>query len=183
MKLLAMAASARSGSVNGKLLARTVSLLRSGGAEVVTLDYADYIPPAYDDGLYERDGMPKEAQAFVELLQQADGLVLASPEYNWSYPGSLKNLIDWVSRERPSPLEGKTGLLLAASPALHGGMKGLLHLRVPLEVLGMYVNPYMFALGDAEKLLAGDAALPAALQERLEGTVRGYLHLTRKLAA
>ena len=67
------------------------------------------------------------------------------------HAGGLKNAIDWVSRARPQPFNGKQGLLLSASPSMAGGNRGLWALRVPLEHLGARVYPDMFSLAQAHQ--------------------------------
>jgi NAD(P)H-dependent FMN reductase len=148
MKLLALAASTRPGSLNKRLLAHAVARARDGGAEVTELDYATLDAPIYhDDGR----AMPPGAVTLRNLMATHDGLLLASPEYNWSVPGGLKNLIDWLSIEKPvSVLGGKTALLMSASPSARGGVSGLQQLRTPLEVLGMWVYPQLIAIGNAD---------------------------------
>jgi NAD(P)H-dependent FMN reductase len=66
-------------------------------------------------------------------------------------PGTLKNAIDWVSRVKPMPLKNHACYLLSASPSLVGGLRGLWHLRQPLEGLGTFVVPYMYSLPQADK--------------------------------
>jgi NAD(P)H-dependent FMN reductase len=117
-------------------------------------------------------------------IETADGLIIASPEYNYSMPGTLKNAIDWVSRMKPMPLRGKHGLLLAASSTVAGGIRGLWALRVPLEGLGVTLYPDMFALAQATQALdeRGELRDPE-LRERLEKMVTGYLRMGAKLSA
>src|SRR5205807_813524 len=92
--------------------------------------------------------------------------IISSPEYNGSMSGALKNLIDWTSRFRPQPFDTRHGLLLAASPSLAGGNRGLWALRIPLEHLGARVFPDMFSLAMAHRAFAG-------FQRRL-GCFSGY---------
>ncbi len=115
---------------------------------------------------------------FRERLVAADALIIASPEYNASMPGTLKNLIDWASRYRPQPFNGKQGLLLSASPSMAGGNRGLWALRVPLEHLGMRVYPDMFSLAQAHQAFDASGRLAnAELQHRLEGTIDCFMEL------
>ena len=65
-------------------------------------------------------GIPEGAKAFCRSLKESDACIIASPEYNASLPGYLKNSIDWVSRFRPQPFNGKQAFLLSASPAMGG---------------------------------------------------------------
>ena len=88
-------------------------------------------------------------------------LLLASPEYNFSMPGNLKNTIDWLSRIRPYVVRDRWALLLSASNGRVGGNRGLWHLRVPLESIGMMIFPDMFSLA-----LAGGVSPKTALKTR-----------------
>lgn len=91
--------------------------------------------------------------------------------------GMFKNLIDWTSRFRPQPFDGKQGLLLSASPSMVGGNRGLWALRVPLEHLGARVYPDMFSLAQSHKALVdGDIADPV-LRGRLVATITAFLSL------
>jgi chromate reductase len=93
-------------------------------------------------------------------------------------PGMLKNTIDWTSRFRPQPFNGKQGFLLSASPSMAGGNRGLWALRVPLEHLGARVYPDMFSLAQAHTAFGPDGRLTSeTLQERLAGTLGCFLEL------
>src|SRR5205085_4260862 len=102
----------------------------------------------------DAEGMPAGATELQRRLVAADAFIIASPEYNASMPGILKNLIDWTSRFRPQPFDGRQGLLMSASPSLAGGNRGLWALRVPLEHLGARIYPDMFSLSMAHKAFA-----------------------------
>ncbi len=102
---------------------------------------------------------------------------VASPEYNGSMPGVIKNLIDWTSRFRPQPFDGRHGLLLSASPSMAGGNRGLWVLRMPFEHLGARIYPDMFSLAMAHKAFAGDDLADPALRARFEKTVQSFLSL------
>jgi NAD(P)H-dependent FMN reductase len=92
-------------------------------------------------------------------------------------PGTIKNLIDWTSRFRPQPFDGKHGLLMSASPSLAGGNRGLWSLRIPLEHLGSRVFPDMFSLAMAHKAFVDDGIADAALGARFEKNVQAFLSL------
>jgi NAD(P)H-dependent FMN reductase len=76
-----------------------------------------------------RRGFSPGAKELRRRLGQADAFVISSPEYNFSMPGALKNVIDWVSRYGPQPFKGKHCLLMSASPSMAGGNRGLWALR------------------------------------------------------
>lgn len=146
-------------------------------------EFAEFDVPLFNGDLQQKDGIPAGALEFSRRISAAGGLLLASPEYNFSLPGTIKNLIDWVSRIRPVPLRGKHGLLLAASPGTVGGIRGLWQLRIPLEGLGVTLSPDMFALAHADKAF-GEAGelVDAATSDRLTRIVDGYLEMGRKLS-
>ncbi len=152
VKLLALAASTRAGSVNKKLLAIAIKQAEQAGAEVTVMDYALCDAPLYrnEDG----QAFPEGAKRLSDALHAHAGIILASPEYNWSISGALKNLIDWLSVDKTAPLRGKNALLLCASPSVRGGILGLNQLSVPLAHLGMYVYPHLIAIGEAETQLS-----------------------------
>ena len=184
MKLLAFAASLRRASLNRRLIGLTATLARARGAEVDLAEFREFDMPLYDGDLQASDGIPAGALALAERVGAADGLLLASPEYNYSLPGTLKNAIDWVSRIRPVPLRGKSCLLLAASNGQFGGIRGLWQLRIPLEGLGVVVYPDMYALPWAAKAFGEDGRLADSdRQARLESVLGGYLDLAGRLSA
>ncbi|MGH7636923.1 MAG: NADPH-dependent FMN reductase, partial [Gemmatimonadaceae bacterium] len=115
---------------------------------------------------------------FRDALKAADAFIVASPEYNASMSGVMKNLIDWTSRIRPQPFNGKQGLLMSASPSMAGGNRGLWSLRIPLEHLGARVYPDMFSLAQSHQAFAEDGRLKnEVLGKRLDDTLRCFLDL------
>jgi len=92
-------------------------------------------------------------------------------------PGNLKNLIDWTSRFRPQPFDGRHGLLMSASPSMVGGNRGLWALRVPFEHLGSRIYPDMFSLSMAHKALVGDDIADPSLRARFDKTLLAFLTL------
>ena len=137
----------------------------------------DFDCPSYS-GDVESRAIPPGAERLRERLLANDAFMISSPEYNASMPGVLKNVIDWTSRFRPQPFNGKQAFLLSASPSMAGGNRGLWSLRVPLEHLGTRVYPDMFSLAQAHNAFAVDAALANdKLQKRLESIVACFLDL------
>lgn len=183
LKLLAFAASLRQASLNRKLIRVATDMARSAGATVDLADFREFDMPLFDGDVQAREGPPPGAHELKRRLEAVDGLMLASPEYNYSIPGTLKNAIDWVSRFRPVPLRGKSALLLSTSTGLVGGNRCLWALRVPLEVLSVHVYPEMFSLAQGDKALDEEGSLSDAVaRERLEKTITGYLGTARALA-
>jgi len=178
VRVLVFAASLRSGSLNEPLAALAAAVVREHGAIADRAAMADFDCPSYDADVERETGVPAGAQRLRDRLVAADGFIVASPEYNASMPGYLKNAIDWVSRIRPQPFNGRQGMLLSASPSMAGGNRGLWSLRVPLEHLGARLYPDMFSLAQAHRAFdpAGRIAAPV-LQERFERTIECFLDL------
>ena len=176
LNVLVFAASLRNESFNKKLAGLAARTARELGANVDLASMHDFDVPLYN-GDVEAQGIPAGAHALRDKLLANDAFVLASPEYNGSMPGTIKNLIDWTSRFRPQPFDGKHGLLLSASPSLAGGNRGLWSLRMPLEHLGARVFPDMFSLAMAHKAFDGDTLADATLQARFEKNVQAFLSL------
>ncbi len=138
----------------------------------------DFEAPAYDGDVQRSEGFPAGAEALRARLEACDAFVIASPEYNFSMPGVLKNSIDWVSRFRPQPFNEKQAMLMSASPSMVGGNRGLWSLRVPLEHLGARVYPDMFSLARAHESFEPSGRLTdGELQERFDTTIAKFIDL------
>jgi NAD(P)H-dependent FMN reductase len=154
---------------------------REAGASVEEHDFREFVFPPYDADVHAAEGIPPAVTRFGDIVSAADGVLLASPEYNFSMPGTLKNSIDWLSRIRPFPIQGRWALLLSASNSRVGGNRGLWHLRVPLEAMGMMVYPEMFSLPLAGEAFGDDGQLQdAALEGRLASLAGGFVAMVRR---
>lgn len=180
-KLLALAASTRPNSFNRRLLAMAVHEAEQAGASVTLLEYADLDVPLFRDE--EERSLPPGAVKLADALLEHAGLLLASPEYNWSMPGSLKNLIDWISVDPRAPLTGRTALLMSASPSTRGGIMGLSQLRVPLENLHMWVYPQLVGVGKCTEAIQESHFAREKDTAFLRTHVAEFVATTRKLSA
>ncbi len=145
LKVLAFAGSTRQDSYNKKLIREAAELARQLGADVTLIDLKDYPMPFYDGDL-EAKGFPKNVKLFRDLMINHDFIMIASPEYNSSVPGLLKNALDWASRKEKSAapgdaFKGKKFALMSASPSKKGGVRGLVHLRAIIEDIHGEVIP------------------------------------------
>lgn len=146
-KVLAFSASTRCESTNKKLVKEAARFAQDMGATVKLIDLKDYPMPFYDGDLEEAQGLPVAAQRLKELVKDANLVMIASPEYNGSYPALLKNVLDWLSRgEESSTFKDKTFLIMSTSPGPSGGGRGLVLVRSLLETLGGKVLPSQIAL-------------------------------------
>ena len=186
-KILVFAGSTREGSLNRKLARLAAGMLQQRGLDVTLLDLRDYPMPLYDGDLEVTHGLPEYAKAFKEALRAHDAFVIASPEYNGSFSGMLKNAIDWASRaepgERPTQVfRDKTAALLATSPGPGGGKRGLRHLRELLTMIGVNVVPQEFSLAKGADAISADGTLIKAEDSaRFEAVLTGLTNA--KLAA
>lgn len=159
-KIVAIAGSLRSGSLNKQLVTVAAEASRSAGAEVAVVDLRELSLPLFDQDLEDASGLPEGAKKLKMLLRDSQGLLIASPEYNGSVTAALKNAIDWASRadsEDEPPLvafRGKAAALMSASPGALGGLRGLVHLRAILGNIGMHVLPDQVAIPAAHEAFA-----------------------------
>jgi NAD(P)H-dependent FMN reductase len=128
------------------LIDEAIGLMTTTGARVTKVDLADYPLPLYDGDLEADQGLPENAKILKSHMIAHDGFLIAAPEYNGAITAVLKNVIDWVSRPQPDEpslvaYRGKTAALLAASPGVIGGLRGLTIMRMILTNLGMVVIP------------------------------------------
>jgi len=177
LRLLVLGASLSSRSLNNRLAAFVARLVTEKGGTSELANVGDFDCPFYDHDIEVEAGLPVGAHRFCEHLKAADALIVASPEYNASMPGAIKNLIDWVSRFRPQPFNGKQALLMSASPSMAGGNRGLWALRVPFEHLGTRVYPDMFSLAQAHQAWEGETLKETAVHDRLDRTLGCFLDL------
>lgn len=178
LRVLVFQASLRKTSFNGKLAILAAETVEREGGLVDRGAMSEFDCPSYDQDVELSTGIPEGAQEFCRRLRAADAFVVASPEYNASMPGALKNLIDWTSRFRPQPFNGKQGLLMSASPSMSGGNRGLWALRVPFEHLGARMYPEMFSLAQSNEAFDERGHLvDAVLQKRFDQTIGCFLDL------
>jgi NAD(P)H-dependent FMN reductase len=175
--LIAFAGSLRTDSYNKQLVNHAAELARNNGAKVTVIDLKEYPLPLFDEDL-EKELVSTELTALRALFASANGLLIASPEYNGSFSSVLKNTIDWLSRpakdESYAPAYGQfTVGLMAASPGGLGGIRGLSHIRELMSNLGSLVVPSQIAVGAAYEAFDENQQLKnAAMADRLEVLVK-----------
>lgn len=183
MRVLVFGASLRTHSHNVALAALAARELSALGAEVDLARLNDFDAPLYNQDLLDTTGFPEGVQRFSRRLRAAGAFAIASPEYTFSMPGPLKNLIDWTSQQQPIAWSGKPGLLLSASVSSVGGQRGLWALRVPLEALGAHVLPEMFSLPKSDEALGRNGELSDRGHAiRLAEIARTFMHFADRLS-
>ena len=139
VNIVTLCGSARKDSYNAALI-RALPSLSSGvmdfkeGPSVADI-------PIYDADLERTSGLPLAISSLVGLIREADGVVIGSPEHNYSIPGSLKNLLDWVSRAPNQPFAKKPVLIQSVSGGPMGGVRMQHHLRQVMVFLDARVLP------------------------------------------
>jgi len=154
LRVLGIAGSLRAGSHNRALL-RAAQELAPAGMTIVTFDL-DAIPPYNGD--VEAQGFPAPVVAFKNAIAEADAVLIATPEYNHSFPGVLKNALDWASRPPgKSPLDGKPAAIFGASTGAIGTARAQQHLRLVCSYINMLVMnlPEVFVARAQDKIDAG----------------------------
>jgi chromate reductase len=150
MKFLGFAGSLRRASYNRGLI-RAAADLAPTGTSVEAFDLGDL--PLYNQDV-EDSGEPAAVAAFKRAIAQADGLLVATPEYNHGVPGVLKNALDWASRPRvTSPLRDKAVAIMGASPGRGSTARAQAQLRDAFVFTGACVMPL------PELLVGGAGAL------------------------
>ena len=119
-KVIAFAASNSRRSINQKLVTYACSLLRDA-SDVEILDLNDYELPLFSVDREDELGQPPLAQAFLQKINDSDGIIISFAEHNGCYSVAYKNLFDWVSRIQPKVYQDKAMVLLSTSPGGRGG--------------------------------------------------------------
>jgi chromate reductase len=130
LDVLVICGSLRKGSYNAAL-ARTLPALAPAALKLRPAPAFDKFP-IYNHDIQDTTGFPAEVQAWADAIRSADGVIIVSPEYNWSIPGGLKNAIDWVSRMKDQPFKDKPVALQSAAGGILGGSRMQYHLRQSL---------------------------------------------------
>lgn len=183
--ILAFAGSTRKESFNRKLLHLATEIARQAGLEIRHIELADYPMPLLDEDLEAEQGQPANATAIRRMMLEADGLLLACPEYNSSITPLMKNVIDWVSRKESGggglePYENKKALLLGASPGKLGGKRAISAVRSILGNIGVEVFDREFTLPGAGDAFDDHGQLrDAGLHDALAGTVQSFARFMR----
>jgi chromate reductase len=188
-RILAFAGSLRRDSFNKKLVSIAAHGAREAGAEVTLIDLKDFPLPLFDQDLEAEQGMPENGKRLKKLFIDHDGLLIASPEYNSSFPAVLKNALDWVSRPAPGEpslvaFRGKVATLMSASPGALGGLRGLVHVRSILGNIGVIVLPDQIAVAKAHEAFQPDGSLVDPKQQAgIEGLGTTLASFLMKLKA
>lgn len=140
LKVLGFAGSLRRGSFNRSLIGSCRELAPEG----LTVDVFDIDGiPLYNADLDNDESRPEAVREFKGAIEAADGVLIASPEYNYGVPGVLKNVLDWASRPGfASPFFQKPTGIMGAAKGRSGTMRGQERLKLNLLGMGSQVFPH-----------------------------------------
>jgi NAD(P)H-dependent FMN reductase len=184
IEIVGIAGSLRQGSYNRALL-RAAAELVPEGARLRILPIDDV--PLYNGDAERATGVPAAVTALKTGIEQAAGLVIATPEYNGGIPGVLKNAIDWISRpsaDIPRVLHGKPVALIGATPGGFGtafSQAGWLHVLRTLR-MRVWVAQGPFYVSGAAKSFDDSGLTDAELRERLRKYMTGFVEQVRERA-
>lgn len=134
MKILGICGSLRRNSFNMAALRACADLMPQGMTLQIT-SLSDI--PMFNQDVFDQ-GLPAPVKRLRDEIAAADGLLIASPEYNFSVSGALKNAIDWASRPPEQPFAGKPAAIMGASPGAIGTARAQYHLRQVLVFLDVH---------------------------------------------
>jgi len=151
MRILAISGSLRAGSHNTDLL-QAAAAVAPDGVDVTLYDGLKEIPPYDADDDLDRG--PATVEAFRALVREADAVFFATPEYNSSIPGALKNALDWASRPlATNAFRNKPVAVIGSSAGAFGGVWAAAELRKVLAAMGARVTEVELAVGHAHDKL------------------------------
>lgn len=181
MRLLAIGGSLRRGSHNSALLGAAAAECPSGVEFVVWRDLADV--PAFNEDL--ESAPPRSVMSLKDEISRSDAVLIATPEYNGSVPGALKNALDWVSRPfATNALRNKPVAVVGASVGLFGAVGAQAELRKILNAIGARVQDRDLPIAQAHEAFTADGRLrDPRLAARLRAIVAALVYSAEQRAA
>jgi chromate reductase len=182
IKVLALTGSLRKGSFNNALC-RAAQALCPDGMSI------EQHPPLSDLPYYDDDvrlaGYPASVQALRDAIASADAILFATPEYNYSVPGMLKNAIDWVSRPPAQPFAGKPAGVISGSIGLLGGARMQYQLRQMAVAVDLrfLVKPELLVPRIGDKFDAELKLTDEDTKQQLRAYLEALLAWTKQLKA
>jgi chromate reductase, NAD(P)H dehydrogenase (quinone) len=182
MRVLTISGSLRPDSYNGLLL-RALEEQAPAGVELHTFEGLADIPHFHGDRT-DPDPVPEAVERLRREIERSDAVLIATPEYNGSIPGTLKNALDWASVPFPdNALKGKPVAVIGASTGGYGGMWAQAELRKVLGIIGARVVPADFSLAHAHQQFDEHGSLKANQAGRLALAMEQLLAEAQPLAA
>jgi chromate reductase, NAD(P)H dehydrogenase (quinone) len=169
ISVLGICGSLRQGSYNMAAL-RTAIALKPADMNVAVADISQF--PLYDEDVRQQ-GFPAPVETLRRQIKEADALLFACPEYNYSMTGVLKNAIDWASRPPDQPFAGKPCAILGAAAGMAGSARAQYDLRRSCVFLDMHpLNKPEVLIGQAQTKFDADGNLT---DEAAKGFIRDMM--------
>jgi chromate reductase len=167
-------------------IAESLQGLAPENVQVTTLPSVGLLPHYNAD--VQAEGFPQPVVDLGHAISEADGVIIVTPEYNYSVPGVLKNALDWLSRLPSLPLAGKPVAIQSASPGIFGGARAQYHLRQSMVFLDSQVlnKPEVMVCGAASKLdVEGKTLTDPQTREIISAQLKSFVLFAtqRKLAS
>jgi len=180
--ILTLCGSIRAKSYNASLV-RALPKLAPGGMSFTPAPLIANIPH-YDADMQQASGPAAVAAELGNAIREADGVLIASPEYNYSIPGALKNAIDWISRLPNQPFAGKPVVIQSVSAGAVGGARMQHHLRQVLVFVDslVFARPEVMIGTAASKFDDAGELTDGATRDLVRAQLAGFASFVRKLA-
>jgi chromate reductase len=179
LQFVSLLGSLRKGSFNAAI-ARALPELVPVGISISALESVASLP--YYDADIQANGFPAAVLDMAKKIEAADGIIIVTPEYNYSVPGALKNALDWLSRVSPQPFAGKPVAIQTASGGIFGGARAQYHLRQILVFLDAYVlNKPEVMVGQAPTKIENGKLVDATTRDFIVSQIASLAHLARQL--
>jgi chromate reductase len=182
LNVLVICGSLRKGSYNA-MVANSLPDLAPAGMKLTRSP--TLVMPLYNADVQTGEGFPAPATALADAIRAADGVIIVTPEYNYSMPGVLKNAIDWVSRMQNQPFANKPGAIQSATQGPLGGGRMQYHLRQSMVFLDAFTfgRPEIFIGSvqtkvDAEKGVLKDQPTLDIIKQQLAGFAKFIVKMT-----
>jgi chromate reductase len=178
--VLVICGSLRKGSYNASLARALPALAPPELALTPAPSFADFPVYNYD---VQTAGVPAEVNAWADAIRAADGVIIVSPEYNWSIPGGLKNAIDWVSKLKDVPFKDKPVAMQSASTGQVGGARMQYHLRMALQSIDavLFGRPEVFVNFAAKKFDESGNLTDDAVKDIVRQQLAAFAKFVKKM--
>jgi chromate reductase, NAD(P)H dehydrogenase (quinone) len=178
LNILAMSGSLRAESYNRKALQIAKKIASEFDVNIYEIDLKKIALPVFDADL-RTNGFPDSVLKLKQAVEAADVLLIATPEYNHSIPGPLKNAIDWAS-DKTNPFSGKTAAIFGASTGIFGTLRSQLQLRQVLASLNVELlpQPQVYIRTAEEAFLPDGSLVDPRILKQMHSLIESTIKLT-----
>jgi len=180
LNILAISGSLRAESYNRKVLQIAKKIASEFDVNINEIDLKKLALPVFDEDL-RANGFTESVLKFKQAVETADVLLIATPEYNHSIPGPLKNAIDWAS-DKKNPFSGKVAAIFGASTGIFGTLRSQLQLRQIFAALNVELlpQPQVYIRFAGEAFLPDGSLVDSKIMKQLHLLIEATLKLARQ---